>query len=207
MLFRSDQSVASATIPEFKTVPKLKALRDLGKIGIYGKNYGKSPRGFAFSTFLDDGSPLGITRADLLCDGLDRFYPGVPRYQRFIREHIVKHASISTLWGRWQPLPNARSRQNGLVNRAWRQALNYPMQGSGQEIMCYAIIDILADELLSRLGYVLSLCVHDELVGWAPEEHTDECLLRIQELMVNCVELLAPLKVEGHTGLSWKEAK
>jgi DNA polymerase-1 len=202
-----DSWVANSAIPDFKKIPKLKALRDLGKIGIYGKNYGKGPRGFAFSTFLEDGSPLGMERANLLCNGLDRFYPGVPTYQSFIREQITRTAQICTLWGRWQPLPNAQSNKQGWRNRAWRQALNYPMQGSGQEIMAFALITILEDEVLRDLGYVLSLVVHDEIVGWAPEANADAALFRVNEIMIYCVQLLTPLKAEGHHGTSWKEAK
>ncbi len=202
-----DDWVAAQPIPDFKKVPKLKALRDLGKIGIYGKNYGKSPQGFAYSTFLDDGSPLGIARANLLCMGLDRFYPGVPTYQQFVRDHITKSAQICTLWGRWQPLPLAQSNKQGFRNRAWRQALNYPMQGSGQEIMAFALIAIISDEVLRNLGYVLSLVVHDEIVGWAPESNSEMALARVNEIMITCVELLTPLKAEGHTGLTWRDAK
>lgn len=202
-----DKSVASATIPDFKRVPALKALRELGKIGIYGKNYGKGPRGFAWTTFLDDGSPLGMERAELLCTGLDEFYPGVPTYQQFIRQHVTDTAQICTLWGRWQPLPGAQSNKQGLRNRAYRQALNYPMQGSGQEIMAFALIAIMADPLLKSLGYVLSLVVHDETVGWAPEDTADQALFRVKEIMTQCVELLAPLKAEGHTGPTWANCK
>lgn len=43
-------------------------------------------------------------------------------------------------------LPGARARKQGDRNRAWRQALNFPMQAGGQEIMALALILIFADD-------------------------------------------------------------
>jgi DNA polymerase-1 len=200
-----DEAVSSIPLGEFKK--RRPDLRDLGKIGIYGKNYGKGPKGFAWSTFLPDGEPLGMKRGQLLFDGLDKFYPGVPKYQGFIRKFIERVAYIVTLFGRWQPLPNAKSPTQSWRNRAWRQALNYPMQGGGQEIMALALIAIAADRALRDMGFVLSLVVHDEIVGWAPEAVADDCRKLVEMHMTNAVQLLCPLRAEGHTGANWKEAK
>jgi DNA polymerase I len=190
-----------------KSKPALCAYRDLGKIGIYGKNYGKTIPGFAWSTFLPDGSPLGMAKAELLSTGLDRFYPGVPKYQGHVRSLIKRLAYIMTLFGRWQPLPNAKVQKQSIFNRAWRQALNFPMQGGGQEIMALALIAIANDPELQELGFTLSLVVHDEIVGWAPEAVIERCLAKVEWHMVNAVQLLAPLRAEGKHGPNWMESK
>ena len=215
----NDQEVANAIIEmrdtpkgpkeynEFKLVPKLKLLRDLGKAGIYGNNYGKGKKGFATSVFLPDGSPLGDRRAELLVDGLNDLYPGIKCYQEFIRDFIERHGLIISLYGRWMPLPNARAQQRGLRNRAWRQALNYPMQAGGQEIMALALIAIHANQRLKELGYELLMVIHDEILGMAPEENAVEALSIVELIMVEVVELLAPLKAEGATGDNWKDTK
>lgn len=199
--------VANAKVEDFKRIPELKALRDLGKVGIYGKNYGKGEKGFAYSTFLPSGEPLGPARSKLLCNGLDAFYPGIPEFQKFIRQFIQKYGYIITLFGRWFPLPDAKSNVVTLRNRAWRQALNYPMQGGGQEIMILALILIFNDKLLNELGLILELVVHDEILALAPEQHADRCLDRMSELMTQCVDMRTPLRVEGKHALSWKLAK
>lgn len=191
----------------FKTIPHLADVRDITKSGIYGKNYGKGKKGFATSVFLPNGEPLGEERASLLVDGLDAFYSGVPRYQGYIREWIERYAFISTLFGRYQPQPLARDAKAGNRNRAWRQSLNFPMQGGGQEIMALAICMIENDPALKELGYELSLVVHDETVGWAPEANAEEALHLVENHMVSAVELLAPLRAKGHTGANWAEAK
>lgn len=204
-----NKEVSAASNKDFKdkSKPELVALRGLGKIGIYGKNYGKGINGFAWSTFLRTGEPLGLEQAKLLSEGLDRFYPGVPKYQGFVRDFITRYGYIVTLLGRWFPLPDAKSKHRGEANRAWRQALNYPMQGGGQEIMMLALILISVDPLLTELGLILSLVVHDEIVAYTPDKNAVRALDRMNEIMITCVELLCPLRVEGHIGDTWKEAK
>lgn len=192
---------------EFKIKPGLKLLRDLGKAGIYGKNYGKGKKGFATSVFLPDGSPLGDDRAALLTDGLDKLYPGTNRYQEFIRTFIERNGLITSPWGRWMPLPNARAQQRGLRNRAWRQALNYPMQAGGQEIMALALIAIENHPRLKELGYEVLLVVHDEIYGYAPEANAAEALAIVEYCMTEAVKLLVPLKADGATGDNWKDTK
>jgi DNA polymerase-1 len=202
-----ETEIALKDVAAFKKEPLLKMLRNLAKAGIYGNNYGKGEQGFATSVFLPTGEPLGPERAHFLKVGLNEFYPGIARYQQYIREFIERYAYIVTLLGRWQPQPNAKAQRQGDRNRAWRQSLNYPMQGGGQEIMCLALIAIANDPRLRELGFVLSLVVHDEIVGWAPEEHADECLKLVEHHMVHAMDLLVPLKAEGKTGKNWKEAK
>lgn len=192
---------------EFKLYPLLKLLRDLGKSGIYGNNYGKGKKGFANSVFMPDGSPLGMDRAELLVDGLNGLYPGIKRFQEYIREFIERHGYIVSLFNRWMPLPDARAQQRGLRNRAWRQALNYPMQAGGQEIMALALIAIHNHPRLRELGFELVLVVHDEIIGMVDEKHAEECLAIVEYIMVTVVELLAPLKAEGAIGDNWKDAK
>lgn len=201
-----DADVAAIPPAEFKK--RRGDLRDLGKVAIYRANYGgNTAKGYAFSTFMPDGNPLGMERGQLLVDGLAGFYPGVIGYQGFVRQFIERYAYIVTLFGRWQPLPNAKSPTASWRNRAWRQALNYPMQGGGQEIMALALIAIANDPWLAERGFNLSLVVHDEIIGWAPEAVADECMARCCMWMTTVVELLCPLSVEGHTGPNWKACK
>lgn len=201
------RAVAAADPKDFKKAPHLKVLRELGKAGIYGNNYGKGKKGFATSVFLPDGSPLGDDRAALLVDGLKGLYPGIPRFQDYIREFIEKHGYITSLFHRWMPLPNARARERGLRNRAWRQALNYPMQAGGQEIMALALIAIHNHPRLRELGLELVLVVHDEIIGMVDERRAEEALGIVEHIMVEVVALLVPLKAEGAIGDNWKDSK
>lgn len=201
-----DKEVAAIPPEDFKKARG--DLRDLGKVAIYRANYGgNTARGYAFSTFMPDGEPLGMRRGQVLVDGLAGFYPGVLSFQGYIRKFIDKFAYIVTLFGRWQPLPHAKSTTASWRNKAWRQALNYPMQGGGQEIMALALVAIANDPYLKELGLTLSLVVHDEIVSWAPEAVADLAMERMCFWMTTVVELLCPLRVEGHTGPNWKACK
>lgn len=202
-----NKKIAEAEDALFKTDPDLSLVRDLTKSGIYGKNYCKGVKGFATSVFLPNGEPLGMERANLLVTGLDTTYPGVPRFQAYVRDFIERWAYIVSLLGRWQPMPLARDQKMGNRNRAWRQSCNYGMQAGGQEIMALAIMLIEADEELRDMGYELGLVVHDETVGWAPEKHAETALAKVESHMVGALELLAPLRAKGHTGINWAEAK
>lgn len=202
-----DTEAAAAPVGSYKEVPRLKMLRNLAKSGIYGNNYGKTEQGFATSLFLPNGDPLGEARARLLVDGLRRFYPGIDKYQQFVRTWIEGHGSIISLLGRLMFLPLAKARKQGDRNKAWRQALNFPMQASGQEIMALALLAIFQDDYLEDLGFQLSLVVHDEIVGWAPEDNAERALIRGQYLMETAMQLLVPLIAEGHTGTCWADAK
>lgn len=205
----NDQEVINASVDlgDFKKVPKLKLLRELGKAGIYGNNYGKGKKGFANSVFMPDGSPLGEARAELLVDGLNGLYPGIRRLQEYIRTFIERHGLIISPFGRWMPLPDARSQQRGLRNRAWRQALNYPMQAGGQEIMALALIAIHNHPRLKEIGYELLMVIHDEILGMVDEEFAAEALEIVEHIMVSVVQLLVPLKAEGASGDNWKDTK
>jgi DNA polymerase-1 len=198
---------ASVELGDFKKVPKLKLLRELGKAGIYGNNYGKGEKGFANSVFLPNGEPLGEERAHLLVSALRELYPGITDYQGFIRKFIEKYGLIVSLFGRWMPLPDARAQQRGLRNRAWRQALNYPMQAGGQEVMALALIAIHNHPRLREIGYEVVLVIHDEIMGMVDERYAEEALAIVEYIMVNVVELRAPLKAEGAYGDNWKDTK
>lgn len=114
-----DPTVALAPVGDFKTVGRLKVLRNLAKAGIYGNNYGKQD----FSTMaMPDGTVLGPARSQLLTTGLRMELPGIFKYQDFVRGHIEARASIISLFGRLVYLPGARARKQGDRNRAWRQA-------------------------------------------------------------------------------------
>jgi DNA polymerase-1 len=202
-----DPMVAATSLASFKEDPRLKDLRNLIKAIRYGLNYGKGEVGFATSVFLPSGEPMGRELARRLIDGLFAFDPEIPRYQQFIRDWITERASIQSLFGRMCFLPHAKARKQGDRNRAWRQALNYPMQAGGQEVMALALLGIFGDPYLAERGFVLSLVVHDEVVGWAPEDTAEACLARVKQLMCEAVELKAPLLAEGHTGASWADAK
>lgn len=194
-----------ATLQDF-TGP-LKWLRNNIKWVRYGLNYGKGAVGFGSTLFTPDGAAIGRDEAQKLIDALLKFDPEIGEYQTWVRDWITRNRSIGSLMGRVLWLPEARGGTRGLRNRAWRRALNYPMQSGGQELTARAMIAVHDDPLLTSMGARLILQVHDELLLLVPEEHADAAAVRLQDLMMYTTRLDAPLLVKAHHAGSWSEAK
>lgn len=200
-----DARAKIAPLDDFKGA--LKYLRNLIKAIRYGLNYGKGAVGFGNTLFDSEGNPLGEDRAQELIDGLLEFDPEIREYQEWVWRYIREHEGIISLLGRWCPLPDANSWKMGLRNRAWRRALNYPMQSGGQEVTAAAMIAAFNDDVLKDCGYAMTLQVHDELVGLVPEDSADRATERLNWVMCNALPLDAPLAVSAHHAERWSEAK
>lgn len=184
-----------------------KDARDLIKRVRYGMNYGKEGYGFGNTLFDKKGNPLGEERATAMVEGLKRFDPEIQMYQDWVWRYISEHEGIVSLLGRWCPLPDSNSHKQWQRSRCWRRALNYPMQAGGQEVTAAAMVTIDCDPELRRLGYEMSLQVHDELVGLVPEDNADKAMEVVIWKMCSALPLAAPLKVEAHHAERWSEAK
>lgn len=200
-----DQSILALAVDEVKK--KAKTKRNLIKAVRYGLGYGKGDLAFGDTLFLEDGTALGKERAGKMVQGLKEFDPEIPRYQEWVREFITQHCAIVSLMGRVQLLPDARAQKKGLRNRAWRQALNYPMQSGGQEIVLRAMIASAASEVLRKLEAVLMLQVHDELCWLVPTKNAEAAKEEAYRIMMTTTVLDAHLSGSGDIAESWGEAK
>lgn len=138
-------------------------------------------------------------------------YPAVQLYQDWAINMCRTTGAARTLFGRYRFLPDINARYRGARARAERQAMNTPIQGSAQDIVMMAQLNLEEDEELQELGYAQIIQVHDELVGESPIAMRKRALERKIHLMEN---VIAPedfcgirLVVEGHTGQTWGEAK
>lgn len=181
--------------------------RDAVKEVRYGTNYCKSFRTFAVTMFDKAGRALGEEKALAMQQALFEFDPEIPRYQDWVRAFITKHREISSLYGRRVLLPDARSWERGLRNRAWRRACNYPMQSGGQEITALAMIALHSNPAFAALDAEQYLQVHDEDCALVPEDNAKEALSIMEYEMTNAVKLHAPLTAKGKVGTTWAEAK
>lgn len=189
--------------------PYAKYLRDLVKTVWYGLQYGKGAYGFGSSLLDAKGNPIGEERAAEIVNGLLAAVPALKWYQDWVREFILEHQGICAINGAWCDLSELvnEDADEWQIARAWRRALNYPMQAGGAAIVGAAMVAVVNDPVLRRLGFKLILQVHDELVLEGPEENADEALERVKYLMVSCFPLLVALQVSAHKGRNWMEAK
>ena len=139
--------------------------RKMGKIANFALVYG--------------GGPAAVMRATG-CDRMEgqrrkqAFDKAVPDFAKWVKvQHakVKKDLGVWTAFGRWIAIPDAMSEDNAIKAACERHATNYPIQGSGADIMKIAMI--LIHKELHRRGWLknggddsvrLLLTVHDELV-------------------------------------------
>ena len=196
---------------EFKKHPYGEKLRQMIKEIWYGLAYGKGAWGF--STLIGpDGKMIGEQRAQEMIDALLNAVPGMRRWMEWVEEFVRKHHGIYTLGGRWCDLRDEmESGTDWLIRRAIRRALNFPMQGSGAEIIGDAMVRISRCEELLELGFRIILQVHDELVMRGPLRFVE----RAMELLLDCMlsatangtKLLVKLQANAGYGENYFVAK
>lgn len=206
-------AAAKDGVGEKGLVSHCKRLRGLVKAIRYGLNYGKGAWGFGNTLFDANGDPLGEDAAQLFVDALLAFDPGIRQFGEWVDSYVVENGGIPSLEGRWCDLSwLTESRDKWQIKRAGRKGRNYPMQAGGADIVNLAMYLAAFDPELRRLGFVLILQVHDELILRGPTENAEAALKRLIEIMSTAGEKLSkpftiPLQVSGHHGKTWDACK
>jgi DNA polymerase-1 len=137
---------------------------------------------------------------------LASYWKALPKVQNWINSTKYKahaYGGITTLGGRFIPLPGLQS-SNRYERRHWERAsVNYTIQGSAADIIKKSMIKC------SEEGYRPILSVHDELLFnfFMDDEKASKGMKRIQEIMETIMKLSVPLVVDTGTGENWREAK
>ena len=198
-------------VEKFKKHPFGMILRDMIKAIWYGMAYGKSAYGF--STLLGaDGKMIGEVLAGRMVDALLDAVPGMRKWFGWVENFVREHHGIYTLGGRWCDLRDEmESDDEWRWRRAFRRAYNFPMQGTGADIIGTAMVSVTRCPLLRALGFVLILQVHDELVMRGPLEHVERATeLLLQHMLsatANGTPLLVKLQAAAGHGENYFEAK
>jgi DNA polymerase I-like protein with 3'-5' exonuclease and polymerase domains len=198
----------TGVIPDqMKEHPVGAPLRDQIKAVWYGLQYGKGAYGFGNTLLDEQGAVIGEKAAGGLVEGILRARPGIRQYQEWVREYILEHKGIPSLLGRWCSLEDLIPGEEWQENRAWRKALNFPMQAGGADICGIAMARVADDLVLARMGYRLILQVHDEIILEGPEDLAGEAMARLTYLMTHGMPLDVPLQAPGHSGQNWLQLK
>lgn len=112
---------------------------------------------------------------------------------------------------KWQPRSPEDTKRWREYYAAIRQANNSPVQGGSADLVAEAMVKAELDLELKKLGYVMVLQVHDELIFEGPEEHEQQALLAVKRIMedpfLDDYKFLVPLVVDAKVAKSWHEAK
>ncbi len=138
--------------------------------------------------------------------------PEVLRWQKAVKATARSEGLTRTLMGRYRMLPEATTGDRRLVGHAERASINTPIQGGAADVAMMAMIKINKDERLKRLGWILLMQVHDEVILEGPEETADEAFGIVTDLMQNPWDLglektKVELLVDGSSAGTWYEAK
>lgn len=169
--------------------------------------YGKTAHGLS--------KDWGVTQAEAQ-EMLDKWYearPEVRDWQANTKAYAREYGITRTLMGRYRQLPEAVGGNKRLIGHAERASINTPIQGGAADVAMMAMNKINKNEKLKRLGWILLMQIHDEVILEGPEETAEEAFGEVIECMespwvLGLAKTAVPLLVDGsykHT--TWYEAK
>ncbi len=175
--------------------------RRMAKAINYGVVYGLSSFGLAERT--------GTSKSEAQ-QYIDAYFQRHRKVKELI-DRLVEEARttgrVRTLFGRLRPIPDINSRDVPSRNRAEREAMNSPIQGTAADLMKLAMIKVHARLEREKMKTRMLLTVHDELVFEAPEAELDQARKVVEAEMEGAYPLKVPLRVDIGVGHNWKDAK
>jgi len=139
--------------------------------------------------------------------------PEVRRWQTGTKAYARKHGVTRTLMGRYRQLPDAKGQNPKLLGHSERASINTPIQGGAADVAMMAMIKINNSEKLKRLGWIMLLQVHDEVILEGPEETAEEAFQEVIQCMeepwvFGLKKTAVPLLVDGsYNHKTWYDAK
>mmetsp|Transcript_6377 Transcript_6377/g.13862 ORF Transcript_6377/g.13862 Transcript_6377/m.13862 type:complete len:1245 (-) Transcript_6377:289-4023(-) len=139
--------------------------------------------------------------------------PEVEKWQKDTKAVARKYGLTRTLMGRYRHLPHAKDKDRKRLGHAERASINTPIQGGAADVAMMAMLKINNSELLKRLGWILLMQVHDEVILEGPEETAEEAFEEVVKCMqkpwvLGLEKTKVPLLVDGsYVHNNWYDAK
>jgi DNA polymerase-1 len=205
--FLDDQDIHAATAAAVGGIP-LDAvsaeMRRNAKAINFGLIYGMSAYGLTRTT------DLTLAEAENFVKSYFEQFPGVQRYLEETRKHVVEDGFVATLLGRKRYFPQlaqGSTTSEVIRNRALREAINAPIQGSAADIIKIAMLRLPNRLQEQGLTARMLLQVHDELVFECPTQELELTSALVQEVMQAAYDLRVPLKTDAKAGQNWADMK
>jgi len=174
-----------------------KSERSIAKMINFGIVYGMTPIGL-YNRSKPQGIEVTEDQCERFIDDYFRTYAGVKRFLKDVEWVIRERGHVRSLFGR-------RRRVSGRTKRQIRQAQNFVVQGTAND---------LAKDALARLhsalpsGAKLIAMIHDEFICECRADQSEE----VRQLMIDVMQkspdgFIVPLKVNAHIGQSWGDCK
>ncbi|PJF44863.1 MAG: DNA polymerase I [Phototrophicales bacterium] len=177
--------------------------RSFAKAVNFGLMYGMG----AFRLARD--SELTYAEATDFIEAYFKQFPGVKRYLDNSKAFANQYGYVETLKGRRRNFPILQNPNTSNVHRqrAEREAINMPIQGTAADILKIAMINL--HQALKTQGHDahMILQVHDELVLEVAEGELDIVAPLVKQIMESAVTLAVPLRADAAVGPNWLEMK
>ena len=131
-------------------------------------------------------------------------WPTSPYLLNAKRKEAKEKGYISTILGRIRYFPDLNSKNFQLRNRAYRELINFPIQGSAADMTKSAMVTIY-NSISKFKGWNLILQIHDELLFEVEENALKDksSLNAIKEIMNSVMPLSVPVLVESNESSTW----
>jgi DNA polymerase-1 len=156
---------------------------------------------------LSHGSGLTMEQAKDFINTYFARFPGVKKYLDQSKRQAADLGYVETLFGRRRYFPSLQNLGLPAVTRqrAEREAINAPIQGTAADILKKAMIDLHHALKLGNYRAEMVLQVHDELVLEVPEDEINAVAPLVIHTMESAYQLQAPLKAEARIGENWTD--
>jgi len=128
---------------------------------------------------------IPLKRAEKIINNYKNVYPGVFEFMEFVNEFIKTNKYAYTIFGRRRNLPNVDSRHRAVVNRAYRQGLNFTIQSSSSDILLCSLLGIYNEFKTLGMKSKIVSTVHDSIELIAPYDEIKDACDIIYNQMVN----------------------
>ncbi len=202
--FADDQDIHATTAAAVFGVELDQVTADMrrqAKAVNFGLLYGMSAYGLTRST------ELTLAEAEDFVEAYFDRFPGVQRYLDETRAQAERTGYVETLLGRRRYFPQLKEDgppvSQQAKNRAQREAINAPIQGTAADIIKLAMLELPAQLDEAEISARMLLQVHDELVFELPAAELEAGHALIATAMSEAYQLDVPLKTEAKFGENW----
>jgi DNA polymerase-1 len=202
--FLHGEDIHSRTAQEIFGVPpalQTHEHRRMAKAINYGVIYGLSSFGLAART--------GTSKSEAQ-EYIDAYFRRYSKVQEYLDRTVAEARAsgrVRTLLGRLRSIPDINSRDSMARNRAEREAMNTPLQGTAADLLKLAMVKTHSRLEQEGMKTRMILTVHDELVFESPDAEVEAAKALVREEMENVFPMKVPLRVEIGAGSNWNEAK
>ena len=186
--------------------PKIsKSERQIAKAVSFLIAYG----GGAFNLAETTGISLG--RAKKILNTYQNVYPAIFEYMEFVEKFIKKNEYAYSIFGRRRNLPDIKSKDFKVVNRAARQGLNFTIQSAASDILLCGLLGTQRRLKRESVDARPVATVHDSIELLCHKDHISKCLEIVYDELVNYpfmkekfnIHFDVPLKIDAEVGHSF----